>query len=477
VDLKERIRRSAPFSLTTAVDVGTAICDVLDFAHRRGFIHGDLRPGNILVTPEGQIKLTDFWVSNAVASSQSVRTNAMMRSVHYMAPEVAEGKPPTPVSDVYSLGVILFELLAGNLPFDGDTPIAIALRHARDPVPSLRALNPGVPKALEAAVVKALQKPPDSRFRSAKAMLNELKSVRDGLNLARPITWSQPAEKKAPEPPQEPDEEMGDLEYAEPVILSALRKTLLAVVLVIAIAVAIMFGYVLKKPADVKLPDLVGKTLEQAEATAGDMNFELAVRSEQFHEEAPAGSIYYMHPPAGRVIKTGKTVDVWVSKGSKYAKTPKVEGVSLEDAKKLILDAGLNVGEVSQEYNREVPAGNILKQSPEPGTRQERNQSVTLVFSLGPEPEEVPITPEEYENDTDETPQVRTFDVKFTVPKGKKDCTVRIVVLDDYGETVAYSDVASPGDRIEQPVDGVGDKVTIRIYIDDKLVREERKWK
>jgi len=472
VDLKERIRRSTPFSLSTAVDVGLAICDVLDFTHRRGFVHSDLRPGNILVTPEGQIKLTDFWVGNAVASSQSIRTSAMMRSIHYMAPEVAEGKPATPAADVYSLGIMLFEILTGAIPFDGDTPIAIALKHAREPVPSLRALNPGIPKNLEACVVKALQKATQDRHRSAKAMLNELKSVRDALHLAKPIAWSQP-EKKAAEPPPEPEEEVAEPEYAEPVFLSALRTTLLVVVLIIVVGVAVMFGYIIRRPADVRIPDLIGKTFDQAQSIAADKKIQLAVRSEQPNEEYPAGTIYFTNPPPDRFIKVGKSVDVWISKGSKFAVAPNVVRATQDEAIERIRDAGLNPGEVSQEYNDTIPAGSIISQSLAPGTRVERDQLVGLVSSLGPKPEEIALDAENYGS----SGETRSFDVKFTVPEGPEGQKLQIVVKDDYGENVAYSGSAHPGDRIEQTVQGTGDRVTIRIYIDDKLVSEEHKWR
>lgn len=472
VDLRERIRRNAPFSLSTTVDLGIAVCDVLDFAHKRGFVHSDLRPGNILVTPEGQIKLADFWVGNAVASSQSVRTAALMRSVHYMSPEVAEGAPATPASDIYSLGVILFELLTGSPPFDGDTPIAIALKHAREPIPSVRAINPGVPKDLESTIVKALQKAPHDRYRSAKAMLADLKSVRDALHLAKPITWSQPIEKKAPEPPSA---EEAYEEVAEPPVMSTIRKALLIFSLVLVAAIIGMLGFLLRRPADVVVPSLIGKSIEQAQAIAKDRGFELVIRSEQFNEEYPEDTIYFMYPSPGRTIKKGKTVEVWLSKGSRYARVPNIVNLPREEAGSRIRAAGLNEGEVTQEYSDTIPAGNIIRQSPAPGTRVEREQPVNMVFSLGPKPEPVPDVT--YDVPPTQPGEVRSFDVKLTVPPGPQDQNLQIVVEDDYGEQTAYSDVVHPGDKIQQTVQGVGDKVTIRIYLDDKLIREERKWR
>ena len=480
VDLKERIRRSAPFPLTTVVDVGLAVCDVLDFAHRRGFIHGDLRPGNILVSPEGQIKLADFWVSNAVASAQTLRTNAMMRSVHYMAPEIAEAKSATPASDVYSMGVILFELLTATMPYDGDTPIAIALKHSRDPIPSPRTINPGTPKPLEAVVMKALQKSPQDRFRSARAMHHELKSMRDALHFEKPLTSpAPPTEQPAPvtertqvmasaveEPALDPSDDI-------PPFWLIARKALLAIIGVISVLIAAMIIWAMTTPGDVRVPSLLGKPLEKAEAIAVQKHIEISVRTEQFNEDYPAGTIYYMNPTAGRSIKSGKVIDVWVSKGSRFGTVPNVVKLPLDEAKTKISDAGLNVGEVTQDYSDTIPAGNIIKQTPSPGTKQERGQAVSLVFSLGSEDSDMTLTQEQY----DASAKTRSFNVKFKIPPGPEDQKLEIIVQDDYGETTAYSDIMHPGDPVDQKVSGVGNKVTIRIYIDDKLVKELKQWK
>ncbi len=480
-DLKERIRRNAPFSLPTVVDVGLALCDVLDYAHRKGFMHGDLRPGNVLVSPEGQIKIADFWVSNAIAASPTFRTNAMIRSVHYTAPEVSEGKPVAPSSDVYSVGIILYELLTAKLPYDGDNPMAIALKHAHDPIPSPKAINAGVPKALESLIAKAMQKSPNDRFRSAKSMQNELKSIRDGLHFEKPAA--------PPPPPPPPD--TTEVETRKPVVERAVtptafeseeedvispfwinaRRTLLVVIGLISVAIAAMMVWAMTTPDDVKLPNLVGKPLEQAESLAAAQKFEITVRSEQWNEDFPAQTIYYMNPAPGRSIKTGKNVDVWVSKGSKFATVPDLVKMPIEEARVKIVDASLDVGEVSEEYSDEIPAGNVIKQTPEAATKMDKGQKVNLVYSLGPEGDTTTTT----ETDNTSTSQTRNFGVKFKVPAGAEDQKIEIAVQDDYGESTAYSEIMHPGDQLDQTVQGVGKKVTIRIYIDGKLVKEDKK--
>ncbi len=463
VDLRERIRRSAPFTPSTAVDAGMAICEVIDFAHKHGFVHGDLRPGNILVTPEGHIKIADFWVGGAIASSQTLSANAIMRSIHYMAPEVAEGKTPAQASDIYSVGIILFELLVGVVPFDGDTPIAIGLQHARAPIPSVRSLNPGVPRNLESSVAKALQKAPESRYRSAKAMLNDLKSAREGLRTSK----SGPPDQQAAIPDIS---EASVLSETEPALLAALRRTLLAIVLIVAVVSALLIGYVWMRPGEITVPDMLGKTLTEAQQVANANHFQIAVKSEQFNDDYSEGTVYYMNPAGGRSIKAGKVVDVWISKGSRYATVPNCLRLTTENARERIAAAGLNVGEISQEYSSAIAAGSISKQVPSAGKKTERGQPVNLVISLGPDPTvEIPAD----SAGSAQSGPAQSFDVKFTVPKGRDPQPVRIIVLDDNGENVVYSELLHPGDKVNQTVQGTGKEITIRVYIADKLVREE----
>lgn len=491
LDLKERIRRGAPFTLSTAVDVCLAICEVLDFSHKRGFIHGDLRPANVLVTPEGQLKIADYWVSNAVASQQSVRANTLISSIHYMAPEVAEGKTATAAADVYSLGIILFELLTATRPFDADSPIAIALKHAREPIPLMRPLNPGVPKVLEAVVARALQKDPEDRFRSAKSMLNELKSSRESLNLAKPLVWSESNDDQSVAPVVEASERGYAPEPSVPKKWLAVRNAMMIVVFILLVAMGYGAYQATKIPAEVKLPNLVGMKYTDAESRLAGQKVELVKRSEEYNENFPEGVILYMNPSAGMTIRaSAKPVEVWVSKGSKYAQTPNVLKLTLEDGAQRIVDAGLNVGEKGQDYDSVIPAGNIISQTPKPGTRLERGKAVNIVYSLGPKPGEIPVTPTgegntETPSATESTPatddnnssgaKTRSFDVKLTCPAGAADQLVEIRVADDTGENVVFSEVKHPGDHIKKTVQGVGAKVAIRVYIDNKLVKEDHK--
>lgn len=198
IDLKERIRRTAPFQLSAATDAAIAITEALEFAHARGGIaHGDVRPQNVLIGPEGQVKLTGFGVAGAQESILNTGdTDHLKRIVGYIAPDAARAAAPTASGDIYAVGVILYEMLTGELPYTGDNPVQIALRHAQDPVPSPRHVNTGVPPALDGIVRKALGKRPEERYASATALLHDLRTVRDALRFGKSLSWS-PLEEKA----------------------------------------------------------------------------------------------------------------------------------------------------------------------------------------------------------------------------------------------------------------------------------------
>lgn|GEM_PF-332666 len=190
IDLKERIRRVAPFQLTAATDTAIAIVEALEAAHERGLAHGDMRPQNILIGPDGQVKVTGF--GSAAAQTRVVvrDSNLFSRVVGYIAPDAARAAAPTPSADLYAVGVILYEMLTGDMPYSAETPVQVALKHAQDPIPSPRQLNIGVPVALDGIVRKALGKAPEERYANATALLKDLRAVRDALKYGKSLSWS-----------------------------------------------------------------------------------------------------------------------------------------------------------------------------------------------------------------------------------------------------------------------------------------------
>jgi serine/threonine-protein kinase len=206
VNLKDRIRRTSPFAISYAVDIAMAIAEALDHAHRQGLVHGDVRPHNIITSPEGQIKLTDFGTARALAAFPAIREATMLRSVHYMAPEVIRGETAQPTSDVYSLGVILYEMLTGSVPYDGATSAAIAARQLQDPVPSAQARNAGVPGVLNDIIMKAMSKDSSQRFATMASFIAAMVKVKEWLRTGQTPTWSAKHNSSDDELVYEPDD-------------------------------------------------------------------------------------------------------------------------------------------------------------------------------------------------------------------------------------------------------------------------------
>ena len=190
INLKDRIRRVAPFPLAVAMDITLACAQALQFAHENGYVHGDIRPDNVIITPDGRVKITDFGVGAAVAGSSRIQLNSLEQAAFYMAPELAEGKTPDTRSDLYSLGCLVYEMLAGVVPYDAETPLAVAVKHLNDPIPSLKKVNPSVPNAVDGMVAKCLQKNPAERYNAPLALLEDIHRVREAIRTDSSLAWS-----------------------------------------------------------------------------------------------------------------------------------------------------------------------------------------------------------------------------------------------------------------------------------------------
>lgn len=539
IDLKERIRRVAPFSLTAATDVAIALAEALEFAHARGVVHGDLRPQNVLIGPEGHIKLAGFGTSHAQALLSDAQT--LLATVPYTAPDVSQGRTPTASGDLYGLGVVLFEMLTSDVPYPADGPIQIVLKHAQEPIPSPRTLNPGVPTALEGVVRKTLGKRPAERYRSASEMLADLRAIRDALRYGKSLSWS-PLDRvpedeppavvettagsagarvgaldngdatiimpnsndrrraAAPAPPRSPRQ--ADPEPRSGRWLTFVNLFLLALVLTGAAA----FGWValnfVKAPNDVIVPNLVNKTVGEAEALAAEKKFTLTQVDEQHMDKMPEGTIYRMQPEPGYHIREGKPVSIWVSKGPKLVEVPDVRDMSIERAKRFIESRGLRLGERQSEFDPLAAKGNVLTQTPPAGESRPRGTPIDVVVSKGEEPPPPPLVPPDeidggnvteengapprvedagaeggtgVEGGINNDQRLRVFTVRYPVPRDNAPHRIRIDVTDKDGTRTVYDEVRTGGERVQEDIDGMGKRITIKLYDNDELRSEQTK--
>lgn len=461
-NVKDRIRRSGPMDTRLALDIMVPVLEALEYAHANRVVHGDLRPQDIIVSPDGEVKVTDFGLGYALQKCPECADRFPMRSVHYQAPEVIEGGQPTISSDIYSAGVILYEMLTAALPFEGSTAISVALKKVKElPVPP-RTINIGIPKSLNDLVMRAMEKAPADRYTSISAMLADLRVIRDSLRMGTPVSVSQYTPTKRVEEP----------EY-QPVAEDSMKTRFVWLLVLFAVVVMITLGatvFLLKNQGTVTVPPILGMTWEKALAKAEEEGLELIKSGEEYSDTYKEGEISSVLPEAGsKVPRSDPRVRVTISKGPRTNEVPDLVGVSRRDATDSIVDAGFSVGKITQQYNDRVPAGDIISQDPFAGDRVSAGSSINIVVSRGPEPE-----PDKPDEPATAEPVKRTFNIKINVPEeaqGTQDVVVE--VTDEDGTTTKYNQPHQPGENFSVPVSTTGSPVTIRVYVGGELIKDE----
>ncbi len=401
INLKELIRKEGKLAPGQSVDIALQVAAALSHAHRNRLVHRDIKPHNILITDDGRVKVTDFGIARAASSATLTQTGLVIGSVHYFSPEQARGGITTDQSDIYSLGIVLYEMLTGHVPFTGETPIAVALQQLQDPVPSPRKIDPAIPKVLENVIMKALAKEPRERFLSADQLIQALQKT--GLGTGGPIDWNDgengdsvggwdTATRMVPTAQSEEATRVHGLEREETVSKNkrgrspGRRRTRTFLILFVMAFLGGLFWAVsylpqLIFPAEVSVPDIGGLTVSEARITLEKQGLRIAVDKEIEDAEVPAGRVIRQDPAAHRRVKEGRTVWAVVSSGPRLNQVPDVVGLHLDEAKDLIRQAGLTVGMETPVFEPTVLREYIVSQSPQPGTFLEAGLAVDLMVS------------------------------------------------------------------------------------------------
>jgi beta-lactam-binding protein with PASTA domain/predicted Ser/Thr protein kinase len=376
--LKRVIDEEAPLQSVRAIDLVLQILRAARFAHKRGVIHRDLKPHNVIVDAEDRAKVTDFGIARAGASDMT-QTGSIMGTAQYLSPEQAQGLPVTPQSDLYSIGIVLYEMLTGRLPFDGESAVTIALKQVNEPpVPPSR-FNAAITPELEGIVLRALAKDPAERFADADELILALGRCRGSL-LAEPMPGGDTAAFAAvidePPPPVVADEEVA---YAdEPPGRRRWWIALLALLVVLGIAAG---AYALTRPDMRDVPNVTGKPLQAALAVLSNAGFDPSV--ERTTSDAPEGRVLRQDPQPGVEAEEGAEVTLTVSDGPGTAPVPDVVGQKRTVAVKSLQDAGFDVRQ-REEASDSFARGRVVSTSPGAGALIERGSEVTVVVSSGP---------------------------------------------------------------------------------------------
>jgi beta-lactam-binding protein with PASTA domain/tRNA A-37 threonylcarbamoyl transferase component Bud32 len=404
--LKELIVARGPLPVDKAVAYARQILGAVRFAHRKGIVHRDIKPHNVLVDTDGRLKVTDFGIARAGAS-QMTEAGSIIGTAQYLSPEQARGAPVDQRSDLYSVGVVLNEMLTGSVPFTGDTPVEIAMKHLSSVPEPPSASRPDVPEDLDMVTLRALAKDPRDRFQTAEEMDSELGRVAAGLSItdatadaATAVLAGAGVSDAAPtavvrRPPPPPYAPHGGYRYEEPP--PPARRTiwpwLLALALVVAAAIAGLYAYgriqdELNANRPVAVPLLEGQEEALAVNNILDRGLEPNVVREYQPDDSQKGKVVDQDPESGERIERGNIVTIHVSQGIQKVDVPSVKGLSVADAVSRLKDAGLNAKSFAV-FSPE-PEGTVVAQDPGPGKRVPEGTAVRINVSQGAKPIAVP---------------------------------------------------------------------------------------
>ncbi len=403
--LKQVIKKRGSLTLSEAIDIMLQLTDGISHAHDSYIIHRDLKPQNILIKDDGTIKITDFGIAMAMNSTQLTQTNSVMGSVHYLPPEQASGKGSTIRSDIYSMGILFYEILTGKLPFKGENAVEIALKHMRDPLPSVRSQNPAIPQSIENIILKATAKNPKNRYHDAKEMHEDLLTALNEDRVNEPkYVYPYPehdqddskavvAIKKKQE--SKPEKEKEDEDSTEEIVRQieedeTIKKTnrwiwilsaVLAFIIVIVAAIFLIIPAVTAIP-DVVVPDVAGYSVIDAENALKNAGFEVNVQTQKEESETvEKGKVIRTDPVAGRSIKKGSLITLYESLGKEIYVVEDYTGKNSIEVKTLLENVyhlSVKVEEKDGEAGKEYSQDEIIGQSVKVGTKLSEGDEIVL---------------------------------------------------------------------------------------------------
>lgn len=406
--LKQYIQEFSPLSAARSVHIMKQLTSAIAHAHENGIIHRDIKPQNILMDEEGNVKITDFGIATSLGATSFTQTNSVIGTVHYLSPEQARGGVATMKSDIYALGIVFYELLTGELPFSGESAVSIALKHLQAETPSVREFDASIPQSVENIVLKATTKDQNHRYSNAEEMEEDLNTclslqrvnepkfmppVDDGATKLIPIIKDP---KPVPVPVQEPstgiteqtvriDSKPPAEEETKPSKQKKKKKKWpLIVGLLILLTIGAVVAAALLTPNRVVIEDVTDMTVEEAIRILEEQGFVIGDQEERNNEEIESGNVIETNPQAGREREKGTTVDLIVSIGREMTKMEDFIGKQRDDVMETLEE--FNSYDFKEEYSSEHAAGEIIAQTPEAGEEIHVNETdVVLTVSRGQE--------------------------------------------------------------------------------------------
>ncbi|WP_315265582.1 Stk1 family PASTA domain-containing Ser/Thr kinase [Selenomonas noxia] len=389
--LKERIKEEGPVPVPQALQIARQIAGALAQAHANNLVHCDIKPHNILVMPDGNVKVADFGIARAVTESTMTYNDNIMGSVHYFSPEQARGTMITPKSDVYSLGVLLYEMLSGRIPFDGNTAVSIARKHLEEDPQPLHMIAPGIPPVVEALVTRMMAKDPAQRpdssmlvqdiVRAEQMMRSDTEALPafdpDATRVLTPVEAQEIgalAEAEEDAVPQEGDE--------RPFFRTKKFKFGLLLILLLGFFTGFFLSFgKFWSSVEITVPDVTGKQMTLARQILEDQHLRVTV-AETYDASVPVGVVVSQTPEAGTMVKEERAITIYVSKGGEELEMPNLRGLNQSDAIDKLQQMGLRLGSAYETFSDE-DSGTVISQDPRSGTRISKGQTVDITVSKG----------------------------------------------------------------------------------------------
>ena len=404
--LKDYINEKGSLSEAETAEIGRQICLGVAAAHKKNIVHKDIKPHNILIEKNGTVKVTDFGIAQSAGNNTITHSKGILGSAHYFSPEQARGEQVDYKTDIYSIGVVLYEMITGKVPFSGDNPVTVALKHIQAAPALPSRLKSDISPKLEHIILKAMAKDPSQRYDSAEEMAKELAELcgKDNEltfqsapkvptgNILEKFVAENTLDEQAQQIVRENTEEKSDTIPKRQTKMK-IKKGPLALLLVAA--VLLLFGgfkfatSLFDSAEDIAVPDIVGQSVLEAQKTLLDNDLTIEVEDNIYTDTMERGLIISQSPSAGTKVKAGRNVTVIVSLGPSLIEVPDLSGMTEREAKVTLESYGLTIGKTSTGYSDEYKKDEIIFQSPKAATKVEEETTVDLIISLGSQPEAI----------------------------------------------------------------------------------------